>query len=106
MAMTDQPTPPSSQPGAATLPQRSPPIRAELPKFKVLLHNDDINDLDFVVDTIMELAAVSQQAAVQIAVEADTHGLAMILVTHKERAELYTEQFASKGLTTTMEPQV
>lgn len=104
--MAEQPAPTSSQPGTETLPQKSPPIRAELPRFKVLLHNDDINDLDFVIDTIMELAAVSQQAAVQIAVEADTNGLAMILVTHKERAELYTEQFASKGLITTMEPLV
>ncbi len=103
--MADQSTPPSPQPGAATLPQKTPPKRAELPRFRVLLHNDDINDLDFVIDTIMELAAVSQQAAVQIAVEADTNGLAMILVTHKERAELYTEQFASKGLITTMEPE-
>ena len=28
----------------------------------------------------------------------------MLLVTHKERAELYQEQFESKGLTVTIEP--
>jgi ATP-dependent Clp protease adaptor protein ClpS len=31
-------------------------------------------------------------------------GVALVLVTHKERAELYVEQFASKRLTVTIEP--
>ncbi len=103
--MAEETTPSTSQPGAATLPQKSPPKRAELPKYRVLLHNDDVNDMDFVIDTIMELAAVSQQQAVMIALEAHSSQLALVLVTHKERAELYTEQFASKGLTATMEPE-
>ena len=33
-----------------------------------------------------------------------TAGAALLLVTHRERAELYVEQFASMGLTTTCEP--
>jgi ATP-dependent Clp protease adapter protein ClpS len=36
--------------------------------------------------------------------EADKTGVALILVTHKERAELYKDQFESKGLTVTIEP--
>ena len=31
-------------------------------------------------------------------------GVALLLTTHKERAELYQEQFQSKGLTVTIEP--
>ena len=31
-------------------------------------------------------------------------GVALLLVTHKERAELYADQFQSKGLTVTIEP--
>ena len=37
-------------------------------------------------------------------VEANQSGLSLLLVTHKERAELYQEQFQSKGLTVTIEP--
>jgi len=36
--------------------------------------------------------------------EADKTGVALLLTTHKERAELYQEQFTSKGLTVTIEP--
>ena len=37
--------------------------------------------------------------------EAHETGVALLLVTHKERAELYQDQFESKGLTTvTIQP--
>jgi hypothetical protein len=36
--------------------------------------------------------------------EADKTGVALLLTTHKERAELYKDQFESKGLTVTIEP--
>ena len=49
---------------------------------------------------------VLEGIAALIALEAHSSELALVLVTHKERAELYTEQFASKGLTATMEPEV
>ena len=38
------------------------------------------------------------------AAEADQTGVALLLVTHKERAELYQEQFTSAVLTVTIEP--
>jgi hypothetical protein len=37
--------------------------------------------------------------------EADKTGVALLLTTHKERAELYKDQFESKGLTVTIEPE-
>ena len=104
-----EPTPPSAQihePKPFASLQKTLPKRAELPKYRVLLHNDDVNDETFVVNTLMELAAVSEQAAALIMIDAHTQGLALVLVTHKERAELYTEQFTSKGLIATMEPEV
>jgi ATP-dependent Clp protease adapter protein ClpS len=36
--------------------------------------------------------------------EAHNTGVALLLVTHKERAELYVDQFKSKSLTVTIEP--
>ena len=83
-------------------PVRKPP--QPLPPWKVLLHNDDVNDMPYVVDTIIELTPLDKQEAKQRTVEANDSGVALILVTHKERAELYQEQFTTKQLTVTIEP--
>ena len=85
-----------------TDPKRTPP--GQLPPWKVLLHNDDKNDMKFVVDTIVELTPLTEQDAKLRMKEADETGVALLLVTHKERAELYKDQFESKSLTVTIEP--
>jgi ATP-dependent Clp protease adapter protein ClpS len=83
-------------------PQQKPP--QPLPPWKVLLHNDDKNEMHFVVRTVMELTPLKEQEASERTTEANDTGVALLLVTHKERAELYKEQFESKGLTVTIEP--
>src|ERR1700710_1059030 len=82
-------------------PQNKPP--QPLPPWKVLLHNDDKNEMMFVVQTVMELTTLKEQEAVLRTVEAHKTGVALLLMTHKERAELYEEQFQTKGLTVTIE---
>ena len=52
----------------------------------------------------VSLTPLNLEAAVQRTLEAHTAGLALLLTTHKERAELYRDQFKSKGLTVTIEP--
>jgi ATP-dependent Clp protease adaptor protein ClpS len=84
------------------VPARKPPQM--LPPWKVLLHNDDENDMLFVVEAIVSLTPLNQEAATVRTLEAHQSGLSLLLVTHKERAELYQEQFQSKGLTVTIEP--
>ena len=83
-------------------PQRKPP--QPMPPWKVLLHNDDKNDIGFVVKTVMELTPLDESEAKRRTDEANETGVALLLTTHKERAELYQEQFTSKGLTVTIEP--
>ena len=83
-------------------PKRRPPEM--LPPWKVLLHNDDKNDVGHVVDTIVELTPLNAQDARLRTEEAHKTGVSLLLVTHKERAELYQEQFQSKSLTVTIEP--
>ena len=96
--------------GTATKPKRSAkksPARKPpqpLPPWKVLLHNDDKNDVLFVVRSIVTLTPLNEQDAKQRTLEAHETGVALLLTTHKERAELYREQFQSKGLTVTIEP--
>jgi len=74
-----------------------------LPQFKVLLHNDAVNTVEHVVDSIMELTPLDHGRAVEVTLEANNAGVALVLVTHKERAELYRDQFQSKKLTVTIE---
>ncbi|HZZ43389.1 MAG TPA: ATP-dependent Clp protease adaptor ClpS [Tepidisphaeraceae bacterium] len=75
-----------------------------LPPWKVLLHNDDTNTMEFVILTVMQLTPLKEQDALNRTVEAHKKGVSLLLVTHKERAELYKDQFESKGLTVTIEP--
>lgn len=74
------------------------------PPYKVILHNDDVNDMVYVVETICKLTTLSVEQAYEKMMEAHTKGLAILLVCHKERAELYQEQFHSCRLTVTIEP--
>ena len=95
---------------AATAPKRKRKANPKgkppqpLPPWKVLLHNDDKNDMPFVIGTVVELTPLNEQEAKVRTLEAHETGVALLLVTHQERAELYKEQFASKGLIITIEP--
>ena len=93
---------PEKADATAVLPE-SPRPRL-LPMFKVILHNDDENDILHVVETIVMLTPLKGQEAKQRTFEAHQTGCALLLVTHRERAELYVEQFASRNLTVTIEP--
>ena len=105
---TSTPPPAGATPVAATkskkkkAPQKKEP--QTLPPWKVLLHNDDQNEREYVVKTIIELTHLKEQDAKLRMEEADKTGVALLLVTHKERAELYKDQFQSKSLTVTIEP--
>src|SRR5262245_12690349 len=75
-----------------------------LPPYKVILHHDGASELMFVVRTVMELTRLCRAEATQKMWETYHYGRSLLLVTNKERAELYVEQFASKGLLTSIEP--
>lgn len=76
----------------------------QLPPFRVLLHNDDVNTFDHVIRCIVRLTPLKVEEAFERAIEAHETGLSLLLVTHRERAELYVDQFASAALTVTCEP--
>jgi ATP-dependent Clp protease adaptor protein ClpS len=94
----------SSEGATATRPAPAKPTPRQLPPWKVLLHNDDVNDIQFVVETIVMLTPLAMQDAVLRMKEAHDTGVALLLTTHRERAELYQLQFSSRNLTVTIEP--
>jgi len=110
---SDRPTEivPLSQVGASTTtvaPAKKPaaPTRTpkQLPPYRVLLHNDEVNTFEHVIRSILRLIPMSPRKAVITTLEAHESGVALLLVTHQERAELYQEQFGSLQLTVTIEP--
>jgi ATP-dependent Clp protease adapter protein ClpS len=80
------------------------PRRRQLPPYKLILHHDAVLDLMFIVRTVMELTRFCRAEATHKMWQAHHSGRSVLLVTYKERAELYVEQFASKGLTVSIEP--
>jgi len=75
-----------------------------LPLWKVLLHNDNKSLAEDVINTIVELTPLKKEEAIEKTKEAHRTGVALILIIHRERAELYKDQFESKGLTSSIEP--
>ena len=75
-----------------------------LPPYKVILHNDDKNDMEHVIESIVMLTTLGKNLALDRTLDAHKGGCALRHATHRERAELYAEQFQSRGLTVTIEP--
>ncbi len=104
-SMPDQATPVERSATTGVREKASPsrPRIGRLPPYRVLLHNDDHNDRMYVVETIVDLTPLNIKHAATVMLEAHNTGTALLLVTHRERAELYVEQFQSRNLTVTIE---
>ena len=75
-----------------------------LPPYAVILHNDDHNEMMYVVRSLLLcVPEVSPDEAVQIMIEAHENGRALVIVCPLERAELYRDRLQSRGLTATIE---
>jgi ATP-dependent Clp protease adaptor protein ClpS len=75
-----------------------------LPPYAVILHNDDHNDMVYVVRSLVIcVPEVTAEQAVEIMYEAHESGRALVIVCPLERAELYRDRLESRGLTATIE---
>lgn len=87
-----------------TLQQRSV-VRKPAPRYRVLLHNDDFNTMEHVVQVLIQtIAGMTQPQAVSIMMEAHTNGLALVITCAQEHAEFYCETLMNHGLSSTIEP--
>lgn len=100
----------SSNGGGAAVKSRPAPARRTptetLPPWNVILHNDDVNEMLFVVESLCRFARLSVPAATRCTMEAHKKGISLVLATHREHAELVAEQLTSLRLTVTIEPAV
>lgn len=76
-----------------------------LPPYKVILHNDDYNDMDYVVSALLQsINYLTPTEAEYIMLTAHLLGSAVAVICPKETAEFYQERLLSFGLTATIEP--
>lgn len=83
--------------------QTAPPQVRPLPPFAVVLHNDEVNEMGKVVQTLVEIVRIKLPDAFELTLEAHNEGEAVVCRTHRERAEFLRDQLLSKGLIATIE---
>lgn len=90
-----------------TIEKRSTDVnKKHAPRYRVLLHNDDFNTMEYVVQTLMQtVAGMTQPQAVNVMMEAHTNGKGLVIICELEHAEHYSETLKSHGLTSTIEPE-
>ena len=70
----------------------------------VLLHNDDHNEMGYVVDSLCKAVdTLSTQEAIGVMIEAHMKGVATVGSWRLELAEYYRDRIQSFGLTVTIE---
>jgi ATP-dependent Clp protease adaptor protein ClpS len=97
---------PNRSPGGATVLDKAPErVRKPSPRYKVLLHNDPVNTMEYVVTTLRQVVpSLSEQDALAVMLEAHNTGVGLVIVCDLEPAEFYCETLKAKGLTSTLEP--
>jgi len=92
--------------GAAVMEKAPERVRKPSPRYKVLLHNDPVNTMEYVVTTLRQVVpSLSEQDAIAVMLEAHNTGVGLVIVCDLEPAEFYFETLKAKGLTSTIEPE-
>lgn len=76
-----------------------PPVKP-LPPFNVVLLDDDDHTFDYVIEMLAAVCAHPPQKGMLLAKRVDEDGRAIVLMTHKELAELKRDQILAFGLDT------
>jgi ATP-dependent Clp protease adaptor protein ClpS len=91
--------------------QREQEFDESEPRYRVLIHNDDITPFDYVIDTLQNIFMLSEELADHIAYTAHTEGQAIVVVRPRVEAEklimlAHTQaRLAGYPLTFSLEPE-
>jgi ATP-dependent Clp protease adaptor protein ClpS len=104
-SMTTTETPTEAPPKVDTPPEEGTEHKERiLPPWSVVLHNDDHNEMFYVVRSLIKsVPNLGTTRATQIMLEAHKHGKAIVTTCPLELAELYRDRLESFGLTATIE---
>lgn len=76
-----------------------------LPPYKVIVHNDDYNEMNYVIFALMQAVnTLTAPEAERIMLTAHIMGRAIVTVCPKEVAEYYQERLSGYNLTASIEP--
>ena len=79
-------------------------LRDTLPPYSVILHNDDVHAMDFVVAVLLKsVESLGTEDAISIMLEAHNTGRAVVIICPLEHAELYRDRLRSFNLGVTIE---
>jgi ATP-dependent Clp protease adaptor protein ClpS len=78
---------------------------ALIPRYKVLVHNDDVNSMDYVVNTLMRVFRFERSICERIMLKAHHDGVALCAIEPLEQAELHRDQLISYSLVSTIEKE-
>ena len=96
----------NSEKSSAVLENKPAEVKNKSPKYKVLLHNDPVNSMEYVTVSLREVVPhLSEQDAISIMLEAHNTGVGLVIICDLEPAEFYTESLRSKGLTSSLEKE-
>jgi len=93
----------SAMPAAPEVQPR--PAIAHYPRTRVLLHDDDVHEMNEVVRYLLEAVPhLGRNRCVAVMLEAHRAGRAVVVEAPFEHAEGYAERLQLRGLTATLEP--
>tara|TARA_B100000212_G_C27353683_1_gene524825 strand:- start:656 stop:973 length:318 start_codon:yes stop_codon:yes gene_type:complete len=97
----------SSENNSTVLLEKKPSeLKNKSPKYKVLLHNDPVNSMEYVATALRQVVPqLSEQDAISIMLEAHNTGVGLVIICDLEPAEFYSESLRSKGLTSSIEKE-
>tara|TARA_B100000242_G_C42959424_1_gene444956 strand:- start:85 stop:387 length:303 start_codon:yes stop_codon:yes gene_type:complete len=96
----------SEKNSAAVLEKKTSELKNKSPKYKVLLHNDPVNSMEYVTNTLREVVPqLSEQDAISIMLEAHNTGIGLVIICDLEPAEFYSESLKSKGISSSIEKE-
>ena len=90
----------------AVLEKDTAALKKKSPKYKVLLHNDPVNSMEYVTICLREVVPqLSEQDAISIMLEAHNTGVGLVIICDLEPAEFYSESLKSKGISSSIEKE-
>ena len=96
----------SEKNNSAVLEKNPSELKNRSPKYKVLLHNDPVNSMEYVTASLREVVPqLSEQDAISIMLEAHNTGVGLVIVCDLEPAEFYSESLKSKGISSSIEKE-
>jgi len=91
---------------SAVLEKNPAELKNKSPKYKVLLHNDPVNSMEYVTISLREVVPqLSEQDAISIMLQAHNTGIGLVIICDLEPAEFYSESLKAKGISSSIEKE-